>query len=139
MLNTLGIDIGLVNFSFCVLRCDEEDAQHVLEWQRVNLLDLCGYPEGFSCKKLTPVDLHNIAEIALPQLFDPTSFLGRYTVQHVAIEQQPHGKYGQIKMIASSAATTKSTISRLHTPATMLRIKRSCPGTSITPMGVPSL
>ena len=37
----------------------------------------------------------------------------------------------------SSAATSSSAQSRLHAPATMFRMNRSCPGTSITPIGSP--
>ncbi len=117
---TLGVDIGLINFSYCVLRCaqnneeeeevgedqmedekDEEKKWSVREWKLVNLLDLAGFEPGFSCNKVTPVDLHNIADFVLPALFS-LEFLQNHQVQHVAIEQQPHGKYANTRMIALS-------------------------------------
>ncbi|MDK9723021.1 MAG: hypothetical protein OEL53_17770 [Rhodospirillales bacterium] len=38
----------------------------------------------------------------------------------------------------SSAATTRSALSMPETPASMLWMKRSCPGTSMNPMTDPS-
>jgi len=100
-LTTLGIDIGIINFSFCVLQQNQDQKQKILEWKRVNLLDLCGFENGFSCKKVTPIDLHNISDFVFPKLFS-MEFMKKYTVNHIAIEQQPHGKFGQIKMIMLS-------------------------------------
>ena len=101
MLTTLGIDIGLVNFSYCVLRKKIDKTQEILEWKRINLLDMCGFESGFSCKKVTPIDLHNISDFVFPKLFSK-EFIEKYDVTHVAIEQQPHGKFCQIKMITLS-------------------------------------
>lgn len=102
MLTTLGIDIGIVNFSFCVLRIDQDGRQTVKRWERVNLLNMCMFPKTFSCKKIKPVDIHTIAETVLPKLFDAVDFIQAHEIHHVAIEQQPHGKYANTRMISFS-------------------------------------
>lgn len=100
MPTTLGIDIGLVNFSYCVVR-EKDGCITIPDWKVINLLDMMGFVAGFPCAKVTPVDLHNIVDFVLPTIFG-VDFFQSYNVQHVAIEQQPHGKYGHIRMIALS-------------------------------------
>ena len=51
---------------------------------------------------------------------------------HAHFIRSPHA-HAKVKGIDSSAAMTKSTISIPAAPASMLRIKRSCPGTSMNP------
>lgn len=100
---TLGIDIGFVNFSFCVLEQGDQGGQGhmILAWENLNILALAGFEPGFSCSKLTPTDIHNIAELLTAVHFG-CRFLALHKIQHVAIEQQPHGKYGNMKMITLS-------------------------------------
>jgi hypothetical protein len=95
MAMVLGIDIGLVNFSYCFLSMK---GRGVRAWDTVNLLSLCGM--SIQCSKVTPADLHSIAEVVFPSIFGDLS-----GVRHVAIEQQPHGKYANTKMIVLSHLT----------------------------------
>jgi len=96
---TLGIDIGLVNLSFCVLAKDD-DIYVPLCWKNIDLMQLAGLGH-VSCRDVTPMDLHDIASFVIPSLFG-LDFLRLHNIQHVAIEQQPHGKYSNIKMIVIS-------------------------------------
>ena len=98
----MGIDIGLRHLSFCVLRGDRKSSRLLSScWRTVSLLKLLGLPDDFSCKKINPGDLHDIASLVLPKLFS-TAFLDRHRVGHIAIEMQPHGKYANTRMIVLS-------------------------------------
>lgn len=97
----VGVDIGIRNFSFCVLREDGKTLR-VLEWRNVDLRASCPGLSGLSCKKLTPADLHDVAQCGLFRDLLSEDFVRRHRVQHVAIEQQPQGKYGNMRMILLS-------------------------------------
>lgn len=94
----LGIDIGLRNFSYCIL-----EHQHdlcVRDWKLVDIIQLCGLPKK-SCNKLTLTDIHSIANYSFEIIF-PLTFLVNNKIAHISIEQQPHGKFGNQKMIIFS-------------------------------------
>ena len=95
----LGIDVGIRNLSFCVLQKSKEGQFCIVDWQLIDVLQLCGL-DG-SCDDLTSNEIHDIARHALPLIF-PTNFIQRYQIAHVGIEQQPHGKYGNQKIILFS-------------------------------------
>ena len=94
----LGIDVGLRNLSYCILQKTDEKFS-ITDWKLIDVLRLCGL-DG-SCDKLTSNEIHDIANYALPLLFPPDT-IHRYNIAHVAIEQQPHGKYGNQKIILFS-------------------------------------
>jgi hypothetical protein len=130
-LTCLGIDIGIRNFSFCVYRESVHLGapfhvigaprgaprlgaprlgapigtpivrREVLQWGLVDLLGLCGYDPSTSCKQVTATELYDIVEHAMTVLFPRTFFL-THEINHVAIEQQPCGKFGNSKMVMLS-------------------------------------
>ena len=83
----VGVDIGLRNFSLCVLGGDE-----VVRWELVDIVQLSGKTHITNYKKqLRPADIHDIAEVVFPHLFPPEWL--RRSVTHFGIESQPGGKY----------------------------------------------
>lgn len=96
----LGIDIGIRNLSYCILQKDMAGRFQIIEWQLVDVLQVCGQSER-SCDTLTSAEIHDLARFALPLIF-PTDRLKQHNIAHVLIEQQPHGKYGNQKIILFS-------------------------------------
>jgi hypothetical protein len=97
----LGIDVGIRNLGFCVLQRDEKDKSFLIkDWQLVDVMERCGISNS-SCKKLTSGQIHDMAAFILPVIF-PTEFVKLHRLSHVSIEQQPHGKYGNQKIILFS-------------------------------------
>lgn len=95
----LGIDVGIVNLSYCILaRTDAE--YEIKDWKLINVLRLCNL-EDTSCKSLTSVDIHNIARFVIGRIFT-ADFIRENAIAHVSIEQQPGGKYGNAKIILFS-------------------------------------
>lgn len=95
----LGIDVGIRNLSFCVLQKDSAGHFHIIDWQLIDVLQVCGIDS--SCDQLTSNEIHDIASYALPLIF-PIDFIQKNLIAHVSIEQQPHGKYGNQKIILFS-------------------------------------
>jgi hypothetical protein len=97
----LGIDIGLRNFSYCVIRTTAGgvDVVDVVDWQLVDLMEMCGFAKGFSCNRITSKDLHDIGDFVFPLIFS-CDYMNKHGVNHIAIEQQPHGRLSNPKMIA---------------------------------------
>jgi hypothetical protein len=93
----LGIDVGIRNLSFCILQLEPSA---ILKWELIDVLELCGLPD-LSCTKLTSSQMHDIARYALPRIF-PVQLIQSNQISHVSIEQQPHGKYGNQKIILFS-------------------------------------
>ena len=96
----LGIDVGIRNLSYCILQREENNTFRIPEWRLVDVLQLCGMAD-VSCDKLTSNEIHDIASFALPKIFSVNS-LQLHNIAHVSIEQQPHGKYGNQKIILFS-------------------------------------
>jgi hypothetical protein len=98
----MGIDIGIRNLSFCVL-AEEHKGQRLTtsSWKTVDLLASLPGAEGLSCNKVTPLDLHEITHYVFGEIFSD-DFIRKNGVQHIVIEQQPHGKYANVKMIVLS-------------------------------------
>jgi len=100
MTSCFGIDVGIRNLSYCVLQRDEKHTYKIREWKLIDVMSRCDMSDT-SCKKLTSGQIHDIADFILPSIFPP-EFLTRYQIAHVSIEQQPHGKYGNQKIILFS-------------------------------------
>lgn len=100
MTSCLGIDIGIRNLSFCVLRRELDGTYTIPVWELVSVMDMCGMGNE-SFKKLTSGQIHDMAHFVIPKLF-PLDFIHKHTVAHVSIEQQPHGKYGNPKIVLFS-------------------------------------
>lgn len=90
----LGIDIGIRNLSYCVVRSDEGKEFCIEIWQNVDLLQDTPFA---SLKKVSSASVHALAYALLPTIFPPQHI--RQTVGHVCIEQQPAGKYGNPKLV----------------------------------------
>jgi hypothetical protein len=99
MTSCLGIDVGIRNLSFCILK--KEDKLYTIgHWALVDVLECCGMQDA-SCKDLTSGQIHTIAHFVIPAIF-PAKFIKENKIAHVSIEQQPHGKYGNQKIILFS-------------------------------------
>ena len=98
---TLGIDIGLRNLAICVLHRNTNTAAYAIQdWQLIDVMQCCGMGER-KCTQLTSAQIHDMAEYALPKLF-PLTYLTTNKIYHVAIEQQPCGKYSNQRIILFS-------------------------------------
>ena len=92
----LGIDIGIRNISCCALQKDADGGWAITRWELHDLLNYTG-DQYASCQDLNCVDLHAVLDHALPLLF-PRDWVV-HNVQHVCIEQQPHGRCGNPKLV----------------------------------------
>lgn len=90
----LGIDIGLRNFSYCIV-FDSNGGIEVDKWATVDVLKMCNIQKPCTNVKIT--QLHDIAEHCLPKLFpSPCLF------DSVQIENQPCGRFSNKLMIVFS-------------------------------------
>ena len=94
----LGIDIGIRNLSCCLLKL--QDKKWTIEaWELYDLLQLCDN-EFKNCNELLSTDVHSVSDFVLPKLFKK-SYITKQ-INHICIEQQPHGKYGNQKLVLFS-------------------------------------
>jgi len=98
MLTILGIDIGIRNFSMCILRRTPSNSFQILDWDNINLLRWL--PHRTTCNKVTMSDIHLLMNTVIPEIWQTRC--QPHQVQHIAIEQQPQGKYANTKMIILS-------------------------------------
>ena len=94
----LGIDIGIRNLSCCKLE-HENGEWKITSWQLYDLLDFTDN-QFTSCNDLHTIDVHTLADYMLPKIFPAEKVT--QTINHVCIEQQPHGKYGNQKLVLLS-------------------------------------
>lgn len=87
----LGIDIGIVNLSYCVLSGILGKNVSVLEWKRISLLEHFGFAPNVTFKKFTMADMIQVIQFGIPRLFS-TELLKKHKVEHVVIEQQMRKK-----------------------------------------------
>jgi len=93
---TLGVDIGFKNFSYCVYRTQRDThTGHILDWQNISLID----PDAkYNCKTMKLHHIHEIYRTGIIPLLS-RAYFDHFEITHVAIEQQPHGKYCNVKMV----------------------------------------
>jgi len=92
----LGIDIGIRNLSFCQLVKQNTGDWAIAQWHLVDMLEFCN-TRFKSCTDMHSIDVHALAEYLLPLIFPATAL-----PTFVCIEQQPHGKYGNQKLVLLS-------------------------------------
>lgn len=109
----LAIDIGLVNFSFCVLRYDDAiDKYKVLEWKLMNILKEYGIGH-VSSKKIIPSDLQNIVLHLFTKMFSKQR-VQDLKINHIVIESQPRGRCSNTKMVIFAELILKHFLLMLH-------------------------
>jgi hypothetical protein len=92
----LGIDIGIRNLSSCLIKKQKTGTWTIVQWKLIDMLDFCNN-RFRSCNDMHSIDVHSLSEHLLPKLFPLNKF-----PTYVCIEQQPHGKYGNQKLVLLS-------------------------------------
>jgi hypothetical protein len=103
----LAIDVGIVNFSFAVVRQDPTmDRPYVVErWENVSLLVAAGYPQASEYISANDVGMTLLSDIAFSALnkFFPEHWV-RHSLDFVRIESQPRFE-GQASKVAELSST----------------------------------
>lgn len=85
----LGIDVGVRNLSYCVLRkCWNE--WFIDKWENLDIIKL--YTPFKSFRQMKVMDMHVLIDVVAPALFPLQGSPASYN--HVVIEQQPFGQQG---------------------------------------------
>lgn len=99
MTTCLGIDVGLRNLSYCLLKY-ENGQYEIKDWKLIDVLSLCGQPDR-SCNTLSSQEIHNISEYLLKRIFSPF-FIRENKIAHISIERQPGGRFSNSRTILFS-------------------------------------
>ena len=98
-----GIDIGLVNFSYCIIT----DAQTIEAWENVNVVTQLGYK---SCRQINLGQLDSIAGYIIHHILKPVE----NRIDHIVIEGQPkHSKFKCLSYVLQSRLNALRTSTQL--------------------------
>jgi hypothetical protein len=100
-MNIIGIDPGIVNLSFCVLKVEEEGEVKIVDWRVIDLSKKTSVSKSSKTsrtrkkKKTNFRDIHDVYLKELPTVF-PDDMMKN--LDFVIIENQPAGKMGSFHM-----------------------------------------
>uniref|UniRef100_A0A6C0BQA7 Mitochondrial resolvase Ydc2 catalytic domain-containing protein n=1 Tax=viral metagenome TaxID=1070528 RepID=A0A6C0BQA7_9ZZZZ len=83
----LGIDIGVRNLSYCVLR-KSQDGLFIDAWQNLDLVT--DHTDYQKFEQMNVMEMHALTDLVIPSLFPRSGC----PYHHIVIEQQPYGQRG---------------------------------------------